>query len=130
MMVMIMGFGNRVAFLTSLKLIPITVGYIIKKRSMPIGIDIWANLRESRYWPTCGRNLPSSSPAIMHIVIQRVRYFSKNPSDASESGAVYSIYCVPEYAEGKDICTDLNLLFYIGRQGGTTLTVASLALKV
>lgn len=91
MMVMSIGLGNWVAFLTSLKLIPTTVGYIMRKRRTPIGIDIWANFRESKYWPSWGRNLPKRRPTTMQMAIQRVRYFSKRPSDSSDSGDVYSI---------------------------------------
>ena len=85
MIVISIGFGNFVAFLTSLKLIPTTVGYIIRKSRIPIGIDIWLNLNESKYRPNCGRNLPRSRPTMMQIVIHRVRYFSKSPNDISES---------------------------------------------
>src|SRR5512136_999859 len=83
MMVISIGFGNLVAFLTSLKLIPITVGYIMRKRRMPMGIDKWPTFRESRYWPNWGRNLPKSRPMTMQMAIQRVRYFSKCPRDTS-----------------------------------------------
>jgi hypothetical protein len=53
----------------SLNRIPTTVGYIIKKRRMPIGIDNCLNLRESISWPNWGRNLPTSKPATMQMVI-------------------------------------------------------------
>jgi len=38
-MVRRMGFGFPTVFLTSLKAMPTTVGYIMKNRPMPIGID-------------------------------------------------------------------------------------------
>jgi hypothetical protein len=40
------GLGLFAASLMSLNLIPTTVGYIMKKRRMPIGIDNCPNLRE------------------------------------------------------------------------------------
>jgi hypothetical protein len=55
------------------------VGYIIKNRRMPIGIDNCLNLSESIYCPNSGRNFPTSKPTTMHIAIQSVRYFSKIP---------------------------------------------------
>jgi hypothetical protein len=77
------GLGNLVAFLTSLKLIPTTVGYIIRKRRTPIGIDIWPNFNESKYCPNWGKNLPKSKPMTMQMAIHNVRYFSKSPSETS-----------------------------------------------
>jgi hypothetical protein len=74
------GFGLVAAFLMSLNRIPKTVGYIMKNRSMPIGIDSCLNFRESINCPNCGMNLPTNKPITMQIAIQRVRYFSKIPS--------------------------------------------------
>ncbi len=80
-----MGFGFFTAFLTSLKAMPTTVGYIMKNRQMPIGIDSLAYFKESKYSPKAGENLPNRSPTTIHIAIHNVRYFSKNPSLASFS---------------------------------------------
>jgi len=77
-----MGFGFLTAFLMSLKAMPTTVGYIIKKRQIPIGIDNLANFKESRYCPKLGKNLPSRRPTMMQLAIHKVRYFSKIPSFA------------------------------------------------
>ncbi len=81
--VSIKGLGLPAAFFTSPKAMPSTVGYIMKKRQMPMGIEIWENLRESRYSPKLGRYRPSSNPTTMQMPIQTVRYFSKIPSLAS-----------------------------------------------
>src|SRR4030067_2261483 len=77
------GLGLVAAFLTSLNLMPSTVGYIMKKSKTPIGIDSCLNLRESMNCPNPGRNLPTSKPNTMHMTIQSVRYFSKTPKPFS-----------------------------------------------
>ena len=77
------GFGLFAAFLISLKRIPRTVGYIIKNKRTPIGIDNCLNLSESINCPNSGRNLPTSKPTTIHMAIQSVRYFSKIPSVSS-----------------------------------------------
>lgn len=76
MIVMSMGPGDLTAFLTSLNLMAATVGYIMRKRRMPMGMDMRWNFNESMYWPNSGRNLPRRSPASMQSAIQSVRYFS------------------------------------------------------
>jgi len=74
------GFGLLAAFLMSLNRIPTTVGYIMKNKRMPMGIDNCPNLRDSINSPNCGKNLPTRSPTTMHMAIHSVRYFSKMPS--------------------------------------------------
>lgn len=74
------GLGLFAAFFMSENRMPTTVGYIIKKRRMPIGIDSCLNFRESMNCPNSGRNFPISKPIIMHMIIHSVRYFSKIPS--------------------------------------------------
>jgi hypothetical protein len=89
------GFGFLEACLMSLKRMPRTVGYIMKNSRMPIGIDSLPNLRESMNCPNCGKNLPTSNPATMHIAIQSVRYFSKMPSDfsfSSDADSLVNVY--------------------------------------
>jgi hypothetical protein len=80
------GFGLVAAFLISLNRIPKTVGYIIKNRRMPIGIESCLNLRESTNCPNPGKNLPTNKPRAMHMAIQTVRYFSKTPRRSSFFG--------------------------------------------
>src|SRR3990170_5351399 len=77
------GFGFREAIFTSLKRMPNTVGYIIKNKSTPIGMDKLANFRESMNSPNAGKNLPTSKPTTMHIAIHRVKYFSQTPRESS-----------------------------------------------
>ena len=84
--VTISGLGFLVACLTSLNRMPTTVGYIIKKSSMPMGIESWAYLRESINSPKAGKNLPTSKPTTMQMAIQTVRYFSQSPKDSSFFG--------------------------------------------
>ncbi len=74
--VTIRGLGFLAAFLTSLNCIPTTVGYIMKNRRMPMGIESDLNFRESINCPNAGRNLPASRPIAMHMTIQIVKYFS------------------------------------------------------
>jgi hypothetical protein len=45
------GLGRCAAFLTSLNLMPTTVGYIMKNSNIPMGIDNCPNLRESMSCP-------------------------------------------------------------------------------
>jgi len=90
------GLGLFAAFLMSENRIPTTVGYIMKNRSMPIGIDNCRNFKESMNCPKSGRNFPISKPTTMQMTIQRVRYFSKIPrvsglSDFDESVKGYPL---------------------------------------
>jgi hypothetical protein len=77
------GLGLVAAFLMSLNRMPTTVGYIMKKRRMPIGIDSCLNFRESMNCPNSGRNLPTNNPTTIQIAIHNVRYFSHKPRDNS-----------------------------------------------
>src|SRR3990170_5194425 len=77
------GLGFREAIFTSLKRMPKTVGYIIKNKSTPIGMDRLANFRESMNSPNAGKNLPTSKPTTMHIAIHSVKYFSHSPRESS-----------------------------------------------
>ena len=77
------GLGFNAAFLMSLNRMLTTVGYIMKKSSIPIGIDSFTNLSESMNSPNSGMNLPTSKPTTMQMAIQSVRYFSHSPSDSS-----------------------------------------------
>ncbi len=75
----------RAAFLTSLNWMLTTVGYIMKNSKIPIGMDNWANFRDSINCPNVGINLPTNGPATMQIAIHKVRYFSQRPKDSSFS---------------------------------------------
>src|SRR4030066_434985 len=81
--VTIRGLGFREAIFTSLNRMPKTVGYIIKNKSTPIGMDKLANFRESMNSPNAGKNLPTSNPTTMHIAIHNVKYFSHSPRESS-----------------------------------------------
>jgi hypothetical protein len=84
------GRGFLVAFTTSLNFISITVGYIMKKRQIPMGIDILLNFKESKNLPKPGYNLPSKSPMTMQMAIHKVRYFSNSPSETSFCSVKFS----------------------------------------
>ena len=57
----IIGLGLLAGFLRSPNAMPRTVGYLMKKSQKSMGINILANLRESRYSPKPGANLPRRS---------------------------------------------------------------------
>jgi len=77
------GLGFLEAIFMSLKRMPKTVGYIMKNKSIPIGMDKFANFSESMNSPNEGRNLPTSKPTTMHAAIHSVRYFSHLPRESS-----------------------------------------------
>jgi hypothetical protein len=95
--VTIRGLGFRVACLTSLNRIPTTVGYIIKKSSIPMGIESWAYLRDSMNSPKAGKNLPTNKPTTMQRAIQTVRYFSQSPKDSSFL-VCWSEFCILDFS--------------------------------
>ena len=57
-----------------------TVGYIMKNRQNPIGIDKFPTFKDSKNRPNSGENLPNNKPIIIQIAIHKVRYFSNMPN--------------------------------------------------
>jgi len=88
------GFGFFVAFTTSLNLMVATVGYIMKNKQTPIGIDKFPIFRESKNRPNSGKNFPNSKPMIMQVAIHRVRYFSNMPKGILLFNSPISLWCL------------------------------------
>jgi hypothetical protein len=74
------GFGFLANFFNSLNCKFKSAGYIIKKRQIPIGIDIPANCKSLIAILNSGRNWERKSPAIIHKRTHKARNFSKTPS--------------------------------------------------
>jgi hypothetical protein len=107
------GLGLVAALLMSENRIPTTVGYIIKNKRMPIGIESCLNFKESMNCPNSGRNFPMSKPRAMHITIHRVRYFSKIPRVSGFLGFGESAKAYPsgKWQMTNYILRYLNMLF-------------------
>jgi hypothetical protein len=76
-MVKRIGFGFFASFFSSLNCRFNRAGYIMRKRHMPMGMDIPANCKPLIAWLSSGRTWERKSPASMHKKTQTTRYFSK-----------------------------------------------------
>ena len=77
--VSIIGFGFLASFFSSSSRRFRRAGYIIRKRQMPMGIEMPLTCQPSIAWLRPGRYWESSRPTAMHRTTQRARYFSKYP---------------------------------------------------
>src|SRR6056297_3138835 len=78
-----MGLGFSLSFLISDIWTFMSAGYIIKKRQIPIGIDIPWNCHESMVSPIFGIYFERSNPIPMQTTTHTTRYFSKMDSISS-----------------------------------------------
>jgi hypothetical protein len=83
------GLGLRTDLLTFSKLVCTIIGYIMAKRQIAIGIEMWGTSGLAKISATRAKNLPKIVPAATHGATHNVRQFSRSPSLLS---AMYQLY--------------------------------------